>query len=171
VAVADSGLHGLLAAAFWDCYDPKGFLCSSGLASPGFALPASVAAKLTFRERPVVAFLGDGGFLRCMADLATASWLRLPVVAVVFEDAALGLVRVQQEQRRYAPLGVSLGSMEIPKLAESFGALGTEVADEEGLRSALKDAVGTTQPAVVVAKARPGGYRRVVEILLGRAGA
>jgi hypothetical protein len=30
--------------------------------------------------------------------------------------------------------------------------------------------VGTTQPAVIVAKVRPTGYRRILEILLGRAG-
>ncbi len=170
VAVSDSGIHTLAVAAFWDCYEPKGYLCSSGLASPGFALPAAVAAKLTLRDRPVIAFLGDGGFLRCMADLAIAAWQRVPLVAVVFTDAALGLIRVQQEQKRYAPVGVSLGAMEIPKLAESLGALGTEVEDEEGLRTALKDAVATTQPAVIAAKVRPAGYRRMVEILLGRAG-
>ena len=170
VAVTDSGIHALAVATFWDCYQPKGYLCSSGLATPGFALPAAAAARLTLRDRPVLAFLGDGGFLRCMADLATAAWQRIPLVAVVFTDAALGLPRVQQEQKRYAPVGVSLGSMEIPKLAESLGALGTEVEDEEGLRAALKDAVATTQPAVIAAKVRPAGYRRMVEILLGRAG-
>jgi thiamine pyrophosphate-dependent acetolactate synthase large subunit-like protein len=105
-----------------------------------------------------------------MADLATVAWQQIPLVAVVFTDAALGLLRVQQEQKRYAPVGVSLGSMEIPKLAESLGALGTEVEDEEGLRAALKDAVATTQPAVIAAKVRPTGYRRMVELLLGRAG-
>jgi acetolactate synthase-1/2/3 large subunit len=171
VAVTDSGIHALAVAAFWDCYEPKGYLCSSGLATPGFALPAAAAARLTLRDRPVLAFLGDGGFLRCMADLAMAAWQRIPVVAVVFTDAALGLLRVQQEQKRYAPVGVSLGSMEIPKLAESLGALGTEVEDEEGLRAALKDAVATTQPAVIAAKVRPTGYRRMVELLLGRGGA
>jgi acetolactate synthase-1/2/3 large subunit len=170
VAVTDSGIHTLAVATFWDCYEPKGYLCSSSLASPGFALPAAAAAKLTLRDRPVLAFLGDGGFLRCMADLATAAWHRVPVVAVVFTDAALGMLRVQQEQKRYAPVGVTLGSMEIPKLAESLGALGTEVDSEEGLRAALKDAVATTQPAVIAAKVRPSGYRRMVEILLGRAG-
>jgi acetolactate synthase-1/2/3 large subunit len=170
VAVADSGIHALAVGTFWDCYEPKGYLCSSGLARPGFGLPAAVAAKLTLPDRPVLAFLGDGGFLRCMADLAIAAWLRLPLVVVVFTDASLGLVRVQQEQKRYAPVGVSLGTMDIPKLAESLGALGTEVEDEEGLRSALKDAVGTTQPAVIAAKVRPTGYRRILEILLGRGG-
>jgi acetolactate synthase-1/2/3 large subunit len=170
VATVDSGAHMLAAAAFWDSYEGKGFLCSSGHGTAGYALPAAIAARLVFPERPVLAFLGDGGFLLNVADLATASRLGLPLVAIVFLDASLSLVRARQEQKRYAPVGVSLGAMDIPKLAESLGALGTEVEDEEGLRSALKDAVTTTQPAIIAARVRPGGYRRMLEILRGKAG-
>jgi thiamine pyrophosphate-dependent acetolactate synthase large subunit-like protein len=60
--------------------------------------------------------------------------------------------------------------MEIPKLAESLGALGTEVEDEESLRSALTDAMGTNLPAVIAVRVRPTGYRRMLEILRGKAG-
>ncbi len=170
VAAMDSGAHALAVAAFWDCYEPKGCLCSSSLAAPGYALPAAIAAKLTLPDRPVLAFLGDGGFLRSIADLATAVWRRVPLIAVVFTDASLCLSRIQQEQKRYAPEGVSLGMMEIPKLAESLGAFGTEVEDEESLRSALKDAMGTSLPAVISVRIRPTGYRRMLEILRGKIG-
>ena len=169
VAAVDAGAHALAVAAFWDSYEPKGYLCSSGLVASGYALSAAIAAKLVLPDRPVLAFLGDGGFLRSLADLATAAWRRVPLVAIVFADAALGLSRIQQERRRYAPEGVSLGTMDIPKLAESLGALGTEVEDEEGLRLALKDALGTTLPAVIAVRVRPTGYRRMLEILRGKA--
>lgn len=168
LVTVDSGAHALAVGAFWDCYEPKGYLCSSRLATPGYALSAAIAAKLIAPDRPVLAFLGDGGFLRSMADLATAAWRQLPLVAIVFVDALLGLSRIQQEQRRYAPVGVSLGPVDIPKLAESLGALGTQVGDEDSLRSALKDAVDTAQPAVVAVQVRPTGYRRMYEILRGK---
>jgi acetolactate synthase-1/2/3 large subunit len=170
VVSVDSGTHALAAAAFWDAYEPKGYFCSSGLSVMGYALPAAIAAKLVHPERPVLAFLGDGGFLRSIPDLATAVRERLPLVGVIFVDGTLSLSRIRQEQKRYAPAGVSLGSVDIPKLAESLGALGTEVEDEEGLRSALKDAVATTQPAVIAVRVRPTGYRRMLEILRGKAG-
>ena len=76
----------------------------------------------------------------------------------------------EPDQKGYAPEGVSLGTMEIPKLAESLGAFGTEVEDEESLRSALKDAMGTSLPAVISVRIRPAGYRRMLEILRGKAG-
>jgi len=170
VVTVGSGAHAFAVAAFWDAYEPKGYLCSSSLGTVGYALPAAIAAKLVAPDRPVLAFLGDGGFLRSVAELATAARQRLPLVAIVFVDGSLGLSRIQQEQKRYAPAGVSLGAIDIPRLAESLGALSTEVEDEEGLRSALKDAVATTQPAVIAVRVRPTGYRRMLEILRGKAG-
>jgi thiamine pyrophosphate-dependent acetolactate synthase large subunit-like protein len=59
--------------------------------------------------------------------------------------------------------------MDIPKLAESLGVLGTVVEDEESLRTALQEAAETTRPAIVVARVNPLGYRRMVEILRGKA--
>lgn len=170
VATVDSGTHALAVAAFWESYEPKAYLCSSGPSAPGYALPAAIAAKLVAPDRPALAFLGDGGFLRSVGALATAAWQRLALVAIVFVDASLSFSRIQQEQRRYAPSGVSLGAMDIPKLAESLGALGTEAETEEELRSALKDAVGTTQPAIIAVRVRPTGYRRMLEILRGKTG-
>jgi len=169
VAAVDSGAHALAVAAFWDSYEPKGYLCSSRMAASGYALSAAVAAKLALPDRPVLAFMGDAGFLRSLADLATAAWRKVPVVAIVFADAVLSLSRIHQEQRRFAPTGVALGPMDIPKLAESVGALGTEVQDEEGFRSALKDALDTSLPAVIAVRVRPSGYRRMLEILQGKA--
>ena len=170
VAAVDSGAHALAVAAFWDCYEPKGCLCSSRLDASGYALSAAIGAKLTLPDRPVLAFMGDGGFLRSLVDLATAVRRRVPLVAIVFADAALGLSRIQQERRGFAPAGVALGSMDIPRLAEGLGAFGTEVEDEDGLRSALKDAAGTSLPAVIAVRIRPTGYRRMLEILRGKAG-
>ncbi len=170
IVAVDSGIHMFTVAEFWESYDPKGYLCSGGLVTSGYALSAAMAAKIVAPDRPVLAFLGDGGFLRCATDLATAVRQQLPLVAIVFVDGALSLSRTQQEQRRYAPVGVSLGAMDIPKLAESLGALGTQVEDEEDLRSALKDAVATTQPAVIAVRVRPTGYRRLLEILHGKGG-
>ena len=168
VVTVDSGAHALVAAAFWDSFRPKEYLCSGGLVTRGYALPAAMAAKLVTPERSVLALMGDSGFLVSLPDLAAAVQLGLPLVVIVFKDRAFSLVRAQQEQRRYAPIGVDLGEVDVPKMAESLGALGTEVEDEEALRSALTEALSTSQPAVIAARVRAGGYRRMLELLRGR---
>ncbi len=164
----DTGAHAIAANLFWEAYQPKDYLCSAGLAPLGYAIPAAIAAKLAAPERPVLAFVGDGGLLAHLAEVATAARLGLPLTILVFADESLSSIRALQEQRRFAPVGTSLGHADIPKLAEGLGALGTEVEDEEGLRAALQDALGTTQPAIIVARIRSSGYRRMLDILCGR---
>jgi acetolactate synthase-1/2/3 large subunit len=169
VVTVDTGAHTVAVTAFWDSFQPRAFLCSSGLGMAGYALPSAMAAKLVTPNRPVLAFVGDGGFLRSLGDLAVAVWHRLPIVAIVFVDGALSASRAQQEQMRYAPLGVLLGAMDIPRLTEGVSALGTLVEDEESLGAALKDALEAAQPAVIAVRVRPTGYRRMLELLYGKA--
>lgn len=168
LAATGAGAHALAVAAFWEAYEPKSFLCSAHLGGSGYALPAAIAAKLEAPDRPVLAFMGDNGFLLNLPEMATASRLESPLVLVVFVDDSLSLPRVAQEQKHYAPLGVSLSSMDIPKIAEGFGVLGTMVEDEDGLRAALSDALTTTKPAIIAVRVNPHGYRRMVETLRGK---
>jgi thiamine pyrophosphate-dependent acetolactate synthase large subunit-like protein len=58
--------------------------------------------------------------------------------------------------------------MDIPKMAEGLGVLGTTVEDEESLRLALSDALHTTKPAIIAARVNPQGYRRMLETLWGK---
>jgi acetolactate synthase-1/2/3 large subunit len=148
IVTVGTGAHTSVVAAFWDSFQPRSFLCSSGLGLAGFALPAAVGAKLAAPERPVLAFTGDAGFVRSLGDLAHAAWRRTPIVGIIFLDGSASASRVLQEQRRFMPVGTTLGNLDVARLTEGFGGLGTEVEDEESLRAALKDALEATQPAV-----------------------
>ena len=169
LAVADSGAHSLAVAAFWDAYEPKQYLCSSGPGGAGYAVSAAIAARLAATDRPVLAFMGEGGLSLGLAEVATASRLNLPLTIIVFLDESFSWVRVAQEQRRYPPVGVSFGPMNIPSLAEGLGACAVVVEDEAALREALQEAATIVKPAIVAVRVNPHGYRRMVEILRGKA--
>jgi thiamine pyrophosphate-dependent acetolactate synthase large subunit-like protein len=62
-----------------------------------------------------------------------------------------------------------LGPMDIPRLAEGLGACAVVVEDEAALRVALQEAATILKPAIVAARINPHGYRRMVEILRGKA--
>ena len=62
----------------------------------GFALPAAIAAALCAPARPVVAFTGDGGLGMTLAEIETAVRLALRIVVIVFNDAALSLIKIKQ---------------------------------------------------------------------------
>jgi acetolactate synthase-1/2/3 large subunit len=168
IVTVDTGAHAPVVASFWESFHPKTFLCSSGLGLTGFALPAAIGVKLAAPDRPVLAFVGDAGFLRSLGELAHAAWQRIPFVGIVFLDGSASASRVLQEQRRFAPIGTTLGNLDVARLTEGFGGFGTEVEDEEGLQAALKDALAATQPAVIAVRVRATGYRRMLELLYGR---
>jgi acetolactate synthase-1/2/3 large subunit len=64
----------------------------------GYAVPGrDGCAALRIPDRPIVAFVGDGGFMMSVAELQTAQTEKLPFIAVVFDDQEIGLIRVKQE--------------------------------------------------------------------------
>jgi acetolactate synthase-1/2/3 large subunit len=169
LAVADAGAHAIAVAAFWEAYEPKGYICSSGLGGAGYAVPATIAAKLAAADRPVLGFMGESGLLLGLPEVATAGRLGIPLTLIVFMDESLSWVRIAQEQKRYATVGVSTGPMDIPSLAEGLGACAVVVEDEEAFRAALQETAALTKPAIIGARVNPHGYRRMVEILRGKA--
>ena len=90
-------------------------LISNGLATMGFALPAAIAAQLVHPDRRVVCFTGDGGLMMVAAELETVARLRLPIVIVVFNDAALSLIEVKQEQKGFAGASMRYAGPDLPR--------------------------------------------------------
>ena len=118
----------------------------------GCALPLAMGAKIATPARPVVAFTGDAGLLMVMGELSTAVEMRLPVIAVVFVDASLGLIEMKQRQRQLANTGVDFARHDFAAIAEGFGARGVRVSDRATLRAALQDALAADLPTVIAAE-------------------
>jgi acetolactate synthase-1/2/3 large subunit len=155
------------ATAYWQAVEPGECLISNGLATMGFALPAAIAAQLVHPERRVVCLTGDGGLMMVVAELETAARLGLPIVVVVFDDAALSLIAVKQAQRGVAGASMRYAGPDLAALGRAFG-IGTHVAeDEAGLSRALEAALARPGPAMIVARIDPSGYRRTLEIVRG----
>jgi acetolactate synthase I/II/III large subunit len=158
IATCDAGASRLLVVQKWQSYGPREFLTSNGLGSMGYAVPGALAARLAHRERPVVAFSGDGGFLMAVAELQTALREKLPIIVVVFDDEEIGLIRVKQAIKGIPLAGVKLGGVQWDKLAQGFGADGVVVDTEQGLADALGRAVKADRTTVIGVKIDPSGY-------------
>src|SRR5262249_58586991 len=72
---------------------PQSFITSGGLATMGFAPAAAIGAKIAAPNRPVVALVGDGGFLSVAGAVTTAVELGIPVVWVVFNNFCFSTIR------------------------------------------------------------------------------
>jgi acetolactate synthase I/II/III large subunit len=167
IATVDAGAHMFPVTAYWDALEPGECLISNGLATMGFALPAAIAAQLQHPDRRVVCFTGDGGLMMVAAELETAARLGLPIVIVVFDDQALSLIEVKQEQRGIAGASMRYAGPDFPALARAFGLRAWIAKDEETFRNALVAAQAAPGPTLIDARIDASGYRRTLEIVRG----
>jgi acetolactate synthase-1/2/3 large subunit len=134
---------------------PRRFLYPVGYATLGYALPAAIGAKLACPESEVVAVEGDGAFLFCAAEIATAADLELPLPVIVFDNGGYGEIRAEMLERGIPPIGVDMGRVDFAELGRSLGGAGEWVGYEEGaLEEALRAALARSGPSVLAIDAR-----------------
>jgi len=109
--------------------------------SMGFPVPAGNAAKLVDADRQVVNLIGDGGFLMCNMELATAVETGTDAVTVVMNDAKYGMIWNYQRSAGYPEVGTDIPRVDVATMAESFGVAGVRVEDPEEVRPALEEAL------------------------------
>ena len=162
ILAADVGAHTHLIGQLWDAQGPGNFLVSNGWSSMGFGIPAAIAAQLLQPARPVVACVGDGGFLMMLGEINTAVRLHLPVIFIVLRDRFLSLIKVKQTRKEYHSYGVELFGPEYASPTNLFGANVAVVEDEENFREALKRGLRGNEPLVIEAVVDPSEYDMIV---------
>jgi len=124
--------------------------------SMGYGLPAAVAAKRLYPERPVIAFAGDGCFQMTGQELGTAVQYGANIVVVVVNNGMWGTIRMHQE--RHYPGRVSATDLVNPdfaKLAEAYGAFGQVVERTEDFAAAFERALAAGRPALIELRIDP----------------
>ena len=131
IATVDAGAHYACVATVWHAIAPREFLTSSDLASPGFALPAAVAACLAHPDRRVVGFTTTSELAAAATELETAARLGARATIVAFSAAG-----------PEAPLLIGQ--------AERFGVSASAVDSEARFAQAFARAFGADGPALIV---------------------
>ncbi len=121
IVVTDSGLHQVMTRRHLEVLEPRGLITPADFQSMGFGVPAAIGAALAAPERPVVALVGDGGFLMTAMDLACAAREGVPVVVIVFNDGYLNLIRLQQVRDEGKSAAVRLATPDLEGLATAMG--------------------------------------------------
>lgn len=143
----DAGNNRTWMAHFYQARQANTFFSPGGTAGMGWGLPAAVGLKLVYKDRPVVCVTGDGGYMMTVNALSTAVQYDLPIICVVFNDGALGMVRQHQpEGRRIASEFVTTDNGAV---ARGFGAFGIQVGDSRDLPDAIRQAQASGLPAVI----------------------
>lgn len=153
VVVPDTTTVGYMSHMYMPVYEPRTYVSSSYMGTLGFAFPTALGAKVAVPDRPVVALVGDGGFLFAATELATAVQHDIATVTVVFDDGAYGNSnRDQRERFGGREYGTVLRNPDWVKFAESFGASATKADGLDQLGDAIRDACTATGPVVIAYK-------------------
>lgn len=116
----------------------------------GFGMPAAVAAALRCPDVPVVALIGDGGFLMTGAELATAVQQQAKLCVIVSSNGSFGTIRLHQEKHYPGRVkATDLKNPDFAAMARAFGATGVTVATPEEAPGAVAEALAAPGPAVV----------------------
>lgn len=170
IIAADVGQNQLWATQFLDLNTEKQMLTSGGLGTMGYGFPAAIGAKIGNPSKSVIVISGDGGIQMNIQEMATAVCYELPVIICILNNGYLGNVRQWQEMfynRRYVstcmrrrkscPDRCNSPTERCPdytpdfvRLAESYGAKGIRVTNENEIATALETAKNTRKTPTVI---------------------
>ncbi len=139
-------------------YQYRGFRTQLAPASGtmGYGLPAAIAAKLTYPERIVVCFAGDGCFLMSGQELATVRQYRLALVIVVVNNGMYGSIRMHQENNFPGKVyGTALENPDFVALAQAYGLHGQRVKDSADFPAAFENALSAGKAALLELQTDP----------------
>lgn len=117
----------------------------------GTGIPYAIAAKLARPDKTVVLINGDGSFGMNAMEFHTAVRHEAPIVCIINNDQAWGMIKHGQE-RAYGEervVATDLGIVHYEKIVEALGGHGEFVDREEGIVPALEHAVASGLPSCV----------------------
>jgi len=117
----------------------------------GVGLPYAVSLQLAHPGSRVAVMIGDGALGFNFMEFHTMIRLGLPIVVLVNNDQAWGMVRHSQMLRygKDRTIGVDLGYVPYHKLVEALGGFGEEVKKPDQIRPALERAFAAKKPALI----------------------
>ncbi len=169
VFTVDTGMSTVWLSRFVRMTDRRELLGSFNLGSMANAMPQALGAQALDRGRQVVALCGDGGLSMLLGDLITAAGYDLPVKIVVFDNASLGMVKLEQEQGGLPNFGTALDNPDFAALARVIGLHGVRVTDPEELDDAVRDALAHPGPVLLDVVTNPDEVSVPGKVKVGQA--
>lgn len=103
-----------------------------GFGSMGWAIGAAIGNSLGSKN-PAVCITGDGSYLMSGQEITVALQHQLPVIYVILNDSALGMVKHGQKLGGAEEIGFELPPIDYSKMAESMGIEGITIKTPDEL--------------------------------------
>ncbi|QYF88596.1 pyruvate dehydrogenase [Arthrobacter sp. PAMC25284] len=149
ILTADTGMCNVWTARYINPLGTRRLIGSYLHGSMANALPHAIGAQLSHPGRQVVSVSGDGGLSMLLGELITVVAHRLPVKVVVFNNATLGMVKLEMLVDGLPDFGVDVPDANYAAVARALGFHAVRVTDPSRIEQAYREAFAHPGPALV----------------------
>jgi acetolactate synthase-1/2/3 large subunit len=130
--------------------DPRTLYFPLTMGHLGTGIPHAIGAQIANPDKQVVVINGDGSFMFNVQELDTAVRLNLPIIIIVANNCAWGMIKSKQKgefKKRYCD--VDLPPTNYAEIAKGFGCYGEKIEKPEDIKPAIQRAIESKKPAVI----------------------
>ncbi|WP_428329444.1 thiamine pyrophosphate-dependent enzyme [Mucilaginibacter sp.] len=113
------------------------------------AMPHAIGAAFASPGKQIIALCGDGGISMMLGDLATIKQYNLPIKIVVFNNRALGMVKLEMEVAGLPDSETDMVNPDFALIAQAMGIKGITINDPDNLENQLSEAFAYNGPILV----------------------
>jgi thiamine pyrophosphate-dependent acetolactate synthase large subunit-like protein len=122
------------------CDTPRSWLAPFGFGTLGCALPMAIGAAVADSTKPVLAIVGDGGWLFTVAEMAAAIDEGVHMVMVLWDNRGYAQIRESFDDVHAPRMGVDVSSHDPSAIARGFGWNAVDVATVDAFSIELANA-------------------------------
>ena len=149
IYTVDTGMCCVWGARFIDGTGQRKMLGSFNHGSMANAMPMAIGAALAHPERQVIALCGDGGLSMLLGDLATIKQYNLPIKIIVFNNRALGMVKLEMEVDGLPDNETDMINPDFALVAQAMGFKGITINQPEDVEVAIANAFAEDGPVLL----------------------
>lgn len=149
VFTADTGMCNVWTARYINPLGGRRLIGSFLHGSMANALPQAIGVQFAHPGRQVVSVSGDGGLSMLLGEMLTAVTYDLPVKLVLFNNATLGMVKLEMLVDKLPDFGVDVPETDYAAIGEAMGWHAVRVTDPRKLEASMADAFAHDGPAII----------------------
>jgi acetolactate synthase I/II/III large subunit len=149
IVLVDTGALKMWMARLYPTYEPNTCLISNGLSTMAWTLPGAIGAKIARPDAKVLVANGDGSFLMNSQEIETALRLKIPMVILIWDDNAYGLISWKMDLEIGHNVDTRFSNPDFVAYAESFGAKGYRINAAHELLPTLRRALDDDTVSII----------------------
>jgi pyruvate dehydrogenase (quinone) len=149
IFTVDTGMCCVWGARYIHATGQRKMLGSFNHGSMANAMPMAIGASLCNPGRQVIAFCGDGGLSMLLGDLATIQQYRLPIKLIVFNNRALGMVKLEMQVQGLPDNEIDMVNPDFAMIAQAMGFKGFTVHQPSEVYAALAAGLQEEGPVLI----------------------